>query len=278
MPRFYGRKRGPFRRLARRYIRSRVGKRFGSSFISLGSRARVIPGQNRRKYDAISSQNDSDPAVSANPVESGNGASIAPLGLVRFKDPSSTVFDYHHFVRRIRCGNIVMDSGVAGTAVHYQAAFTLANIPDYAELAALYGRYRFTRVVFSMTPIYNAATPLAGYSVPLIFSRIYRGSGDIIDTEIKALNTPEVTQHTFPAEFHISMTPNAREINRMEEAVASTNTFDGVLAPWIDVDRYKVDHWGFECLVINNHTFASVVQLYTVIATVYIDCDEQSLA
>lgn len=278
MPRVYGRKRGPIRRLARRYIRSKFGKRFGSSFISLSSRARVVPGQNRRKYDAMSSQNDADPSVAVNPVQSGSTAAIAPLSSVRFADPSSSIFDYHHFVRRIRCATVIMDAGAAGTVNHYQAAFTFQNIPDYAELSALYGRYRFTRVVFQFVPVYNAAFPASGFVSGVVYSRPYRGSEDIIDTEVKALNTSEVIIHTAPHEFNVSLTPNARSIDQMEEAVATTNVFNGVLAPWIDVDKYKVDHWGVECLVVNQMTLAGAVQLYNVFATVYIDCDECSLA
>jgi len=274
----YARKRGPIRRIARRYIRSRLGKRYGSSFLSLSSRARVIPGEKRRKFDAISSQNDADPSVAVAPEQSGH-ASIAPLSTVRFADPSSSVFDYHHFVRRLRLSDVDIPAGAAGAVNRFIYTFSFNDIPDRLELAALYGRYRFSRVVFEFTPMWSPIFPLGaipGAALPLIFSRPFRGSEDPADTQTKALNCPDMIARKID-KFAIGMTPNALVTDDMIESGATATVYNDQMAPWIDVDKYLVTHWGAEMLTVNTQAYGAGFAVYTVIATVYIDCDEVSL-
>ena len=94
-----------FRR-GRKYAKRYLGTRRGMSLLQIGSRLRMDPPWKRRKYDALSSQNDEDPSISVNRPQSGELSVVAPLSSVRFKDPSPSVFDYHHFCTRIRCADV----------------------------------------------------------------------------------------------------------------------------------------------------------------------------
>jgi len=265
----------PYRRSTRRTAKSYLKTR--RSFISLSARARSDPLGKRRKYNAISSQNDDDPAVSQNPAQSGLSA-IAPLNMVRFKDPASDVFDYHHFVRRLNVGFISTAVGASGTAGYLAIATTFRGIPDHAELSALYGRFRMTRFVFEFVPTFVPGISAAGTFAPLIYTDVFRaGYEDPSNTESKMLNNPRAVRNNY-GYFQISCTPNAvKEVKMDDFAPAPITDSTVTLAPWIDsTTGIDIAHYGAEILVVNTNAIVSAYAIYTCILTVYFDMDSNA--
>jgi len=259
------------RRTAKRYLKTR------RSFISLSARARMDPVGKRRKFNAISSQNDDDPAVSENPAQSGLSA-IAPLNMVRFKDPASDVFDYHHFVRRLNVGFISTAAGAAGTSGYLAIATTFRAIPDQAELSALYGRFRMTRFVFEFVPTFVPGISAAGTFAPLIYTDVFRaGFEDPSNSETKMLNNPRSVRNNY-GYFQISCTPNAvKEVKMDDVAHAAITDSTITLAPWIDsTTGLDIEHYGAEVLVVNTNIVAQSYSIYSVILTVYFDMDSNA--
>lgn len=259
------------RRTAKRYLKGR------RSFLSIGSRARMDPLSKRRKFNAMSSQNDDDPSVASNPQESGLSA-VAPLSMVRFKDPGSSVFDYHHFVRRVKLAPVGVAAGALGTALYRSYNVAFSQIADYLQLAALYGRFRFTRFIFEFVPTYVPGISSAGVPAPLLYSNVYRaGYEDPSDTELKMLNNPQAVRNNYGS-FTISCTPSAVKEEKMEDnspAFVSDTTV--TLAPWVDTTQgNSLSFFGAEVLVVNTYNVGASYDVYNVICTVYFDCDSNS--
>lgn len=114
---------GKYRR-ARKYVGNRL--RRGRSLIQTKSKARsstrVYPYSKKRSSNMAFSQNMSEDDwkdLGQKPPQSGHSLQ-APLSMVRFKDPASSVFDYHHITRRVQQSDMII-SGATGA----QAAFSL---------------------------------------------------------------------------------------------------------------------------------------------------------
>jgi len=88
----------------------------------------------RRKYEAMTQNEDSKSDVSMNEFKSqSNGASETALSMVRFKDPSAPVFEYHHFVRRIQMGDFTI-LGATGAEVTYDLDRDINRVQSPHEL------------------------------------------------------------------------------------------------------------------------------------------------
>lgn len=269
----------------RKYGKLRGGRRFKSwrrnvkpfsSFVSLSSRARVIPSK-RRKFDAISRENDEDASVSVKPPQNQNSL-ITSLSNVRFKDISSSVFDYHHFVRRFNGSSLSVIAGGPGTTNYSGQTFTFSQIPDYTEIAALYSRYRFTRVVIEVIPKYTPQTLYTWGSQlpPTLYHRIYRGNDSAMSTEVRALTDNDAVCHEDLKPFSISFTPSTTVDNDMKESGA-TSSLNVIEAPWIRTSETGVFHYGVEFLPVNNSTFAQGLDIWKVNYTVWFDVADAGL-
>lgn len=275
-PAFLRKRLSKFRR-PRKYAKRYLGTRRGLSLLQIGSRIRTNPPWKRRKFDAMSSQNDEDPSVSLNRPQTGELAGTAPLSSVRFKDPSSTVFDYHHFCTRIRCAAVTVPAEAKDHYTSQMYRFTFSGLPDSADLSQSYSRYRITRIVMEFCPVFNNIPTTLGstYRQGVVYGRIYRGLTFVTSTEQQMLSVQDAT-HWMTYEPHsVSWTPNAIEANEEEEAKTETGETP-VLAPWIPMSKQTVYHYGYEIGVTNLSTNDTATDVYAVYATVYYDCDGQS--
>lgn len=241
-----------------------------NSFVSLSSRARVTPSK-RRKIDAISRENDEDASVSIRPAQNQNTL-ITSLSNVRFKDISSSTFDYHHFARRIHPANVTFAAGAAGTVSYTTYGVRFSDIADYSEIAGLYARYRITRLVFEFQPLFNIQSLYTYGSIrpPIVYHRIYRANEAQMLTEANALTDTDVVVHSNMQPFQVSLTPNVTEDNEMKESGAATS-LTTLFSPWIRTSEVNVWHYGLECLVVNTSTVVEASNLYSCICTLYFD-------
>jgi len=274
--RTYARKKWNPLRPARKLFR----KATGLSLLQIASRARMDPPWKRRKYQAISSQNDEDPSVSNNRVQSGD-AVVTALSSVRFKQPVSAVFDYHHFVRRLRLADVSTTVGVANSVVHNSWTVRLLDLNDKAAIQSLYGRYRFVRLVFEWMPAYDGGWPKQGGVPPIMYRRVYRGGdANTINTEVKALDDPKVEVSPVDEKWAISMTPSCTAENKImdDEPVYSSNA-QALFSPWLDTSKDDWVHYGCETLLLQRgFAFGEAVYCGTMYLNVYFDCDSQGTA
>lgn len=145
----------PYRRL-RRYAKKRLYGRKGISFAQVKSKAfkSMDPPSKRRKAQFISSENlwSSSEEKSGGQERQGLGPVESALSMVRFKEPSSTMFEYHHMVRRVQLANFQV-YGVAGTKYTFSGQSILSGlITDIATISNLYERIRITRIRFDFIP------------------------------------------------------------------------------------------------------------------------------
>lgn len=274
--RSYGRKKWNPYRSAKKLIR----KTTGLSLLEIGSRARIEPPWKRRKYQVISSQNDEDPTVSNNRIQSGD-AIVTALSSTRFKPQTSDIFDYHHFTRRVRLADVSTVAGVANSVVHNAWTLRLADLNDKAAIQSLYGRYRFVRLVFEWVPGYDGAWPMQGGVPPLMYRRIFRGGGDnAINTEVKALDDPKVEVSTVDEKWAISMTPSCTSENVMvDDEPQYVQNPQPMFSPWLDTAKDDWLHYGCETLLLQRgFAFANVIYCGTMYVNVYFDCDSQGMA
>lgn len=263
-----------FRR-GRKYAKSYLGHRRGLSLLQIGSRIRTDPPWKRRKYDALSSQNDEDPSVSVNRAQSGGLSVVAPLSSVRFKDPSSSVFDYHHFCTRIRLDDLNVSSG-ASTYTPSTYKFQIQSLPNWANIKTVYERYRVTRLVMDCIPYHENAfivDTAPAFKKPTVYSRIFRGYNSASSTEVEILDSQDTVIRNCEKEFAISWTPNALEDTNMEDDVKATDPIQPTLAPWLQVSKDTVYHYGVEFGVKSNQTLAADIPIFQVFLTVYYDMD-----
>lgn len=263
-----------FRR-GRKYVKSYLGRRRGLSFLQIGSKLRMDPPWKRRKYDALSSQNDEDPTVSINRPQSSQLSTVAPLSSVRFKDPSSTVFDYHHYCTRIRLADLNQAAGAASyLSTVYK--FQVVDLPNWANLKAVYERYRISRMVLEAIPYHENAfvgDTAPFFKKPSIYTRIYRGVGSTTTTEAEMLDSQDSVIRNAEKPFAISWTPNALEEVSMEDEIKTGDHAAPQLAPWLSVAKEDINHYGVEFGVRGNQLIADAIAIYQIFVTVYYDMD-----
>lgn len=263
-----------FRRV-RKYAKGYLGRRRGLSFLQIGSKLRMDPPWKRRKYDALSSQNDEDPSISANRTQSGGLSAVAPLSSVRFKDPSAAVFDYHHYCTRIRLEDL---NAVSGASIFQSNVykFQIQSLPNWANLKTVYERYRVTRIVMEFLPyhesgfVVDTAPPL---KKPSVYTRIYRGVGNVATNQTEILDNQDSVIRNAEKAFAISFTPNALEDISMEDDVKATDPIVPQLSPWLPVSKDTVYHYGVETAVQSNQTLSVDLPIFMCYAIVYYDMD-----
>lgn len=276
--RTYARKRFWPYKAAKKFSRKVLPK--GLSLVEISSRMRSEPPWKKRKYTALSFQNDEDPSVSDNRVQSGT-ATVAPLSSVRFKPAPSSVFDYHHFVRKVKLNSIYTAIGAAGTVVHNIWAVKFSDILDATELAAVYGRYRITRLVFEWCAGYDGVFPASNsgdfLACPLFYRRIFRSSGvDAADTEAKMLQDPSAESSPASRGWFLSMTPNMVADQSMEQSGGVVVEPVITMAPWIDTDQRNQYHFGIETTIVQRGSaFAATEYLGDLYCQIYFDMDGQ---
>lgn len=262
-------------RRSRKATRGYLGTR--RSFLSIGSRLRADPPWKRRKYDALSSQNDDDPSVLGDKAPQSGIGKNTPLSVLRFKSPGSSVFNYHHLVRKVRLGDLSCAAGPAGTLNWTEYKVQFSDVQDNTQIRDLYGQFRMTRFVFEFLPLISSTN-----WVPIIYSKTYRHGVDKIDNESRALTDPETVIQTGQSSnggglngFAISMTPSVLDIDVEADNSGNLQAYRPHLSPWFlcTTDAANTDHYGCQILVVNNTTIGAgdVKTLYNVFCTVYID-------
>lgn len=273
-PSFLRKRLSKFRR-PRRYAKRYLGTRRGLSFLQIGSKLRTDPPWKRRKYDAISAQNDEDPSVSSNRSQSGGLSMVAPLSSVRFKDPSSSVFDYHHYCTRVRLGDLNIPSG-ASAYLSTVYKFQVSDLPNWSNLKNVYERYRVTRLVMECIPYHEGGfivDTAPGFKKATVYSRIYRGVGAATANEGQMLDSQDSVIRNAEKPFAISWTPNGLEELKMEEEVGGPDAAVPVLAGWYPVAKDYINQYGVEFGVKGNQTIADAIPIFQVFLTVYYDMD-----
>lgn len=176
----FGRFVRPYRR-ARRYVKNRVYGRKGLNFLQVRSKIRKTmdpPSSKRRKFQELSQNLFSQDEEKKMGIESQTmGPQIAPLSMVRFKDISSTVFEYVHQVRRVQAATPIMTcGGAAASSGMYTCTATMGGlIPDLASLDNVFERIRITRVQWEFSPTLNmgfTAPTATAIGLPMVGSWI----------------------------------------------------------------------------------------------------------
>lgn len=258
------------RRYGRKYIRGAINRRGGLSLVQIASRMRADPPNKRRKYNLLSSQNDDDPMVSVNKQQSSFGQR-APLSVVRFKDPSASVFDYHHYVKRIEYGRIYNNEGAVDTVSNYQISVLANTVEGWANLQAVYERYRITRLVFDAVPVHNAAYNGGSNPADMVTYGPWRGESNYT-TWSDVIDDGDFVITDAGKGFSYSCTPNTNHTDTEQESGAHSST-DMTLAPWLSTTDEAVYHCGVQIMIKNAQAYNPHETRYHLFITLYMDFD-----
>lgn len=280
----------PYRRF-RKYARKRLGRR-GISFVQTGSKARygtrssvTWPFSKKRTSAQAFSQNLSEDDwkdLGMNPPQS-NGAAIAPLSMVRFKNPASDCFDYHHFVRRSKQADFII-TGATGAEVTGNINITAASaISDFTNLAAIYGRYRITRVIWQFLPqITSWVQSSSAATKPLFCAFVNRHSdytAQVPGSYADAIDDLSTTIYDAGQPIVIDYAPFCmRTLDVVDDSPATQVVNDGAPAPWIETSESHIVHLGGQVtgkVALNTGASGVISQQFSVILTVYFDMDNQ---
>jgi len=281
-----------FRRTSKLYRRARRygKKRLGLSFVQKGSRARygtkssvTWPFSKKRSSSAAFSQNlaeDDWKEMGMKAPQSG-GQSIAPMSMVRFKNPASAVFDYHHMVRRYQATDLIV-TGATGAEIFKSLDATFAGlVSDYAAIAALYNRYRITRIVWQFIPQITSWVQSSSVSTkPSVISFVNRHSdytAAVPGTFADGLDDCECQMHDAGQPFVIDYAPFCMSTTDIIDAVPATVVVnDGRPAPWIETSNEDILHIGGRVIAkvaLNTGAAGVVSQQFTIFVTTYFDVD-----
>lgn len=281
-----------FRRPARLYRRARRygKKRLGLSFVQKGSKARygtslatTWPFSKRSASSAGMSQNMSEDdwkELGRNAPQSGAGAD-APLSKVRFLRPNASVFDYHHVTRRVQQSDFTI-SGASGTETQYAITGTLLTfVPDYANLVAIYGRYRITRVIYQFIPILTNWPQNGSVAKPIVLSFVNKSSAytsNIPSSFADCLDDLDAVPHDAESPFVIDYMPMPQRTEDDIETGGSTVVESATEPRWFPTGDDAIKHSGGVVIgkVTSNGGVAGLVsQQFIVYSTVYVDFDSQ---
>jgi len=258
------------RSYVRRGVKNIVRRRGGLSLLQISSRTRMDPPWKKRRYNAISVENDADSSVSKNGVQTSHGR-VAPLSVSRFAHPSATLFDYHHYVRRFKWSDIVTASGPQGTLINTSSYVGVNNAQDAADLIKIYDRFRIVRVVVEFFPAYdggfNASTPN-----DVVYYRLWRGD-DAITTVNGMLQDSDTEITTSSKPFAITFTPNTLQATTEEKVSGSNTTKDITFSPWLGTADNDIKHFGWQVMLVNGATYGDTYIRYNVFVTMYFDMD-----
>lgn len=258
------------RSYVRRGVKNIVRRRGGLSLLQISSRTRMDPPWKKRRYNAISVENDADSSVSQNGVQTSHGRT-APLSVSRFSHPSATVFDYHHYVRRFQTDPITVYNGIAGSLSNVASYTSLNAVSDAADLIKIYDRYRVVRVVVEFMPVYGAGNTNA-LPAEQVYYRLWRGD-DQITTVQGMLNDAdtEITMSNKP--FTITFTPNTI-FNETDEKISGASAGKEItLAPWLTTANNDVKQYGWQVMMVNRQAYDAAYLRYSVFVTMYFDMD-----
>lgn len=234
----------------------------------------------KRKIVAMSQNDDAEMKSSSSAVKQSMSVAIAPLSTVRFKDPGSNVFEYHHFVRRIQTNDFTITGATNSTTTYDLNRNWTQLVSDYAELSAIFSRYRITRMVWHFVPVITDWTQGASTTTkPMVSSWVNRHSdynnmipstwGDQIDD-----CTAQMQDAGKP--FTIDYSPFIAATTDELAGGASYIVKDGRQAPWIPVTNSAITHLGGQVIgyvTLNTGSEGVYSQKFAVFVTTYFDCD-----
>lgn len=274
----------PYRRF-RRYGK----KRLGLSFVQKGSKVRygtkpnlTYPFSKKRAASAAFGNNisqDEWKELGMQPQQSMTTSS-APLSMVRFKDPASNVFEYHHFVRRIDAGSFQLTG-----ATNAEASFNLNStatglISDFASLATIFNRYRITRLVWQFIPCITTWDEVSTTGRPLVLSFVNRRSdytNSAPSSFADALDDCTSVIQNGGTPFSVDYNPMAAATEDLIDAVPVSHAVEnGQPSPWIDTAIANISHIGgsvWAKVSSNGGAAGSVSQTWRVYVTTYFDMD-----
>jgi len=280
-----------FRRTPKLYKRfRRYGKkRLGLSFVQKGSKARygtkssvTWPFSKKRTSAAAFGQNlSSDDRKDMGMREQQSmSSSQAPLSMVRFKDPASNVFEYHHFVRRIDGGTLTI-AGATGAETSFSMNSTATGlISDFAALAAVFNRYRITRQVWQFMPVVTTWDETSTTGKPLILAFVNRRAdytNSFPSSFADCLDDCTALVKDAGQPFVVDYCPNAAQTVDIIDAIPVSHAVeDGKPSPWIDTQIANIQHIGgaIWCKVgFNGGAAGAVSQIYRIFCTTYFDMD-----
>lgn len=239
----------------------------------------------RRKLQAMSNNDDEKADVSMSSSggfrpQSG-GSSQTPLSMVRFKEPSSNVFEYHHFVRRVEMGAFTITGATAAEVVYDLDRSALQLISDFAALAAVFNRYRITRIVWNFLPqLTGWPQGTASVTKPLCLSWLNLSSAPSLSLPANfsdALDDCTSVLQDVGRPFTLDYRPMiGASVDEDSDVPASYIIEDARPSPWIPVTNTVIAHRGgsvFGQVALNNGAPANPSQYFTVHVTTYFDMD-----